>query len=183
MAQRFSNSRSVFEKRFREETPEFFSLSIQNSQFQQYPRQRCDSPKHTIVIGFAELLRGALHRNEHALVIFTRAVDRSHDCLITLNQECGIQPRLEVQLAFSIVTTSLAQETSFSLEPFPKLSIRKRVEQSNHGDGNGAFANEIDLPIQDVDRIVVEANNKASHNFHSVALNLLHGTQQVAAVL
>src|SRR4030095_8829421 len=50
-----------------------------------------------------------------------------------------------------------------------------------HRQRNGARANKFDLPREDVFRIVVEADDEASHHLHAVALNLPARIEQVAA--
>ena len=56
----------------------------------------------------------------------------------------------------------------------PKLSIGQRGQQADHRQRNSAFANEIDLPFENVFGVVVKADDEAGHDLHAVVLNLLN---------
>src|SRR4029434_285515 len=80
-----------------------------------------------------------------------------------------------------IVPRALKEQSPFALEPSPELSVGKRRQQTHHRKRNRALPNKLDLPIEDVIRIVVEADNETGHHFHTVVLNPSDGVEQVAA--
>src|SRR5437016_4672579 len=122
------------------------------------------------MLRLGELLRRSSHRIERPLIVFAGTVDGTHDSLIALDQYRGVHSGLEVERADGVVSSRFAQQPSFPLEPLPQLRVGKRVEQSNHRQGNRALANEIDLPLENICRIVVKAENKAGHDFHAITL-------------
>src|SRR6185503_6353242 len=64
-----------------------------------------------------------------------------------------------------------------------QLGVWKRCQKTNHRQGNCTVANKVDLPLEDVFRIMIKSDNEPSHHFHSITLDLLYRLQQVAAIL
>src|SRR5262249_14180789 len=76
---------------------------------------------------------------------------------------------------------ALKEQPPFAIEPTPELSVWQRRQQTDHRKRDRALPNKLDLPLEDVIRIVVEADDEAGHHFHAVALYLSDGVEKVAA--
>src|SRR5262249_59121161 len=87
----------------------------------------------------------------------------------------------EVKRTIGIVPRALKEQSPFAIQPPPELSVGQRRQQTHHGKRNGALTDKLDLPLEDVIGIVVEADDEAGHNFHAVALYLPDGVEKVAA--
>src|ERR1043166_4976358 len=135
------------------------------------------------MLRFGELLRGSSHRVERSLVILTRTINGAHDCLIALNQNLGIHSSSEVEGALGVVSGSFTEQAPFAVESLPELGVRQRVEQAHHRQRYGALANEINLSLENICRIIIEPDDEAGHHLHAITLNHLYRVEQVATVL
>src|SRR5436853_2010892 len=126
-------------------------------------------------------LDDSLETFQGAFVVFARIVDRSHDRLIALDEPRGVHFGHEIERVARIIAGALAKESPFLFEPAPKLSVRQRVQQSDHREWNRALADEVYLSLEYIVRIVIEADDEAGHHLHSVALDLSDRVEQVSS--
>src|SRR6266851_4579487 len=108
------------------------------------------------------------------LIVFSWAVDCSHDRLITFDKPSRIHLGYKIQGAISVVSIALGKQPTFAFQPPPKLCVRQRIQQPNHCQRNRALANKVYLALKNIFGIIVKADNKTGHDFHPVALNFLN---------
>src|SRR4029077_4168641 len=107
----------------------------------------------------------------HARVINIGPIDALQVGAIAVHKPLSIHTRFEIEPQIEIVSVAIAYDAAFLLQPAIELSTRKRLQQSDHGKRDGAFLNELHLPIEDVVGIVIESDDEASHDFHAVVLD------------
>src|SRR5712691_9312385 len=89
----------------------------------------------------------------------------------------GVHLRHKVEHAIRIASSVLLyfHEPAFALQPPPELRVGDCRQQADHRDRYCAFTNKVDLPLEDVIRIIIEADDETAQYLHPVAL---HGTAQ-----
>src|SRR5678815_2232674 len=174
---------SMVSKRAAKEFPELAPFLVNNSQSHDNPSKCHKTVYQTIAVRFRRCSGDAAERFEGALIVLARAVNGPQDGAITLNEETRIHYGNEVKRVARIVAGAFGEQAPFFLESAPELSVRQRRQKPDHRERDRAFADKVDLTFEDVFRIMIKADNETCHHFHSVALNLLHRIEQVAAVL
>src|SRR5207249_8414945 len=81
-AQRFSKLVAVFRGGLGEEAPEFPPLTVKDAELDRDAGKRRDSADEGVVLRLGNVMRRSPHGIERPLIVFTRAVDCSHDLLI-----------------------------------------------------------------------------------------------------
>src|SRR5579863_7652366 len=107
----------------------------------------------------------------HASVINIGPIDTLQDGAIAVQKPLSIHTRFEIEPQIEIVSVAIAYDAAFLLQPAIELSPRKRLQQANHGERNGALLNELHLPVEDVVGIVIESDDESGHDFHAIVLD------------
>ena len=63
------------------------------------------------------------------------------------------------------------REPPLALQSPPELRVGDCRQQADHRDRDCAFTNKVYLPLEDVIRIIIKADDKTAQHFHPVALN------------
>src|SRR5262245_700160 len=161
--------------------PELAALSIAHAERQHYAKESRHVAGKPIALRLGRACDYPLQAIERALIVFAGAVDGAHDRFIAFDEAHGVHLGNEIQRTISIVPRALNEQTPFAFEPPPELSVGQRRQQTHHRKRNSALPNKLDLPLEDVIRIIVEADDEASHHFHAVALYFSDGVEKVAA--
>jgi hypothetical protein len=117
--------------------------------------------------GRAELRQGRRGASE---VLFG-IIDGPQDATVTFDELFRIHLGDEIQVEQSVAAEALLQGPTFGLQSPPQLGVRQRGEQADHGEGNRRLSNKLDLAIELIRRIVVEADDEACHHLHAVRLD------------
>src|SRR5256714_11202745 len=165
----------------REEAPELPALAVEYAELDGDARHGQRAAEHRVLVRRGPVLRHAPQAFERALVVLARVVDRPHDRLVALDETGRVHLRHEVQFAVRVLAGAFRYQAALLLQTTPELRVRQRRQQSDHRERNGALAYEVDLPLEDVFRVVVEADDETGHHLHPVTLNLLYGVEHVAA--
>src|ERR1700694_3720601 len=72
-------------------------------------------------------------------------------------------------------------EPPFPLQAPPELRVGDGRQQADHRDRYCAFTNEVYLPLEDVIRVIIEADDEAGQHLHTVALNFPYRVYEIAA--
>src|ERR1700674_3118173 len=72
-------------------------------------------------------------------------------------------------------------EAPFALQPPPELRVGDCRQQADHRHRYCAFTNKVYLPVEDVIRIIVKADDEAAQHLHPVALYVSYRVYQIAA--
>src|SRR3984893_17821173 len=107
----------------------------------------------------------------HASVINIGPIDALQDRAIAIHKPLSIHTRFEIEPQIEIVSVAIAYDAAFLLQPAIELSARKRLQQADHRERDGALLNELHLPIEDVVGIVIESDDESGHDFHAVVLD------------
>ena len=62
-------------------------------------------------------------------------------------------------------------ESPFALEPPPELRVGDCRQQADHRNRDCTFTNKVDLPLEDIIRVIIEADDEAAQYLHPVALH------------
>src|ERR1043166_4646374 len=125
-------------------------------------------------------LRQVRQAVERALVVFRGAVDGAQNLLVAFDETRRVHPRDEVQRALGIVPQTFPQQPPLLLQATPELRVGQGRQEADHRQRDGALADEVDLPLEDVFGVVVEADDEAAHPLHPGAWNLVYRFEQVA---
>jgi len=71
-------------------------------------------------------------------------------------------------------------ESAFTFQTLPKLRVGKGGQEPDHCKRNCTFADKVDLPLENILRVVIESYNKTGHDLDTIALNFSHRFKQVA---
>src|SRR4029077_9963386 len=85
----------------------------------------------------------------HARVINIGPIDALQDGAIAVHKPLSIHTRFEIEPQIEIVPVAIAYDAAFLLQPAIELRTRKRLQQADHGERNGALLNELHLPVED----------------------------------
>src|SRR5882672_7077127 len=96
-AQRLGESVAMFCQGVTKEAPELFTFTIQHAQLDRDPRKGRDTLEEVVVLGIARTVRRSFQRIAHSLIVLTRAIDRLHNALVSLNKPRGIHFGHEIQ--------------------------------------------------------------------------------------
>src|ERR1700681_106327 len=72
-------------------------------------------------------------------------------------------------------------EPSFALQSPPELRVGDCSQQADHRDRDRAFTNKVYLPLEDVIRIIIEANDEAGQHLHPVTLHFPYRVDEITA--
>src|ERR1044072_3952625 len=163
----------MFTRSLNEETPELAPLSIKHTELESDTHESLHCFETVILVCLRDIMwQHALQRVERSAIVFARLINRPHDALIAVDECVDVHLRDEVHSRDGVVTGSVrAEQSSFSFESLPQLRIGKCIQHSHHRHRNCAFANEVNLPFEDVVRIVIKTHNESGHHFHAVTLN------------
>src|SRR5438445_11630400 len=158
------------------EAPELSARTIANT-------QRKDDARKSEDIFFLQsasayprctLTRYAAKAVQRTLVILAGTVDISDDGFVAFNQAIGVHLRHKVEHTICVASTMLLDphEPPFAFQAPPELRVGDRRQQADHRDRDCAFTNEVYLPLEDVIRIIIKADDKAAQHLHPVALHM-----------
>src|SRR5262245_35602941 len=161
--------------------PELAARAVAHAERQHYAKEGYHVAGNPITLRLGRACDYPLQAIERALIVFAGAIDGAHNRLIAFDETRGVHLGDEVQRAIGIVPRALEEQSSFTTEPSPALSVGHGRQQTHHRKRNSALPNKLDLPLEDVIGIAVEADDEAGHHFHAVALYLPDGVKKVAA--
>src|SRR5262249_49021303 len=113
----------------------------------------------------------AVEAFQRTAIILAWIVQRSQDAVIPLNQSARLHLRREIERTVGIVAGEACQEPPLTSQPPPKLSVRRSSQDADHRQRNSSGTDKIDLFVEDVVRVVIEADNEAAHHLHAVTLH------------
>src|SRR5712692_524651 len=95
----------------------------------------------------------------------------------------GVHLRHKVEHAIRIASSVLLyfHEPTFALQPPPELRVGDCRQQADHRDRYCTLTNKVYLPLEDVIRIIVEADDEAAQHLHPVALHVPYRVYEIAA--
>src|SRR5262245_47204913 len=162
-------------------TPELASRAVAHPERQHNAKEGYHVAGKPIALRLGRACDYPLQAIERALIVLAGTVDGAHNRFIAFDETRGVHLGDEVQRAIGIVPRALNEQPPLAIEPPPELSVGKRRQQTHHRKRNSALPNKLDLPLEDVIRIVVEADDEARHHFHAVVLYLPDRVEKVAA--
>src|SRR5262245_55117766 len=133
-----------------EESPEVAARAVLDAESEQGASHADQVLQPVIAWRLRRVLAQPAQGVQRALIVLGRTVDGPQDMLVTGYEAGAVHARHKVQGTVGVVTGGIDEQTSFPLEPPPELGIWERLEQADHGLGNGGGANEVDLPLEDV---------------------------------
>src|SRR5882672_1157716 len=74
-----------------------------------------------------------------------------------------------------------SHEPPFALQSPPELRVGNCSQQADHRDRYRAFTNEVYLPLEDVIRVIIEADDEAGQHLHPVTLHFSYRVYEIAA--
>src|SRR5712692_2795717 len=95
----------------------------------------------------------------------------------------GVHLRHKVEHAIRIASSVLLyfHEPTFALQPPPELRVGDCRQQADHRDRYCTLTNKVYLPLEDVIRIIVEADDETAQHLHPIALHVPYRVYEIAA--
>ncbi len=97
-------------------------------------------------------------------VVRLRLVQPSHQSAVTVDQKLPIELRDKIQHGCGVVACRFGQQTAFAQQPLVKPRLGQCGQQPNHRRHDARFLNELELSLEDIRRIVIEADDESTHD-------------------
>ena len=118
-----------------------------------------------------------------SLIVNLRLVELLHQVAVAGLQELAVQPGLEVKDRLGVVAGAVGFKPAFLLEPVVKLGLWQGAKQTHHRGHHPRALDEVELLLEDIRSVAVEADDEAAHHFQARALEGLDGLDKVAALV